>query len=263
MHQNLLQIIIRLILGIGASVLIIGFVTLLLNGASKNLGALIGIVFMTPVLLYAIFMPKIHEKIGSTWKAGGAGKRALITILVLIVVGILVIITETVFMCIYAHRKAPASEHPPVVLVLGCQVRNGSPSTLLRTRIDTAYEYLAAHPESPCIVSGGQGSDEAFSEAKCMFDELVKMGIDPERIYIEDKSTTTRQNLRFSKEIMEKEDLGDTILIVTNSWHELRAQMIAKDLGIPCGGLGAETPWWLLPANYMREIMAILYQIVF
>ena len=132
---------------------------------------------------------------------------------------------------------------------------------LLSERIETAYSYLQSHPEAVCIVSGGKGTDEVMSEAKCMYDELTKMGISPERIYMEDQSTSTRENLKFCKEIMAKEDLGDTAILITNSWHELRAQMIAAELDIPCGGLGAASPWWLIPSFYIRELYGILYQI--
>ena len=93
--------------------------------------------------------------------------------------------------------------------------------------------------------------------------ELVKKGIEPSRIYIEGNSKTTRQNLKYSKELMEKENLGDTVVIVTNGWHEFRAYLIAKDLGLSCGTEGAPTPWWLFPANYTRELMAIVYQLLF
>ena len=261
-HMNML-LIVRLILGIGASALILNFVTLLLIGASKSVGAIFGLLPFGLLLLYAIFMPKVHARIAEIWKAGGKGKTALIVVGIFLLTGIVLTIVESVFMVMYANRKAPESEKPPVVIVLGCQVRDGHPSTLLQARIDTAYDYLVAHPECKCIVSGGQGADETISEAKCMYDALVSAGIAPERLFLEDRSTTTRENLRFCKEIMEREGLGDTAVLVTNSWHEFRAQMIASDLDLRCGGVGAPTPWWLFPANYLREILAIVYQFIF
>ena len=53
------------------------------------------------------------------------------------------------------------------------------------------------------------------------------------------------------------------MLLVTNSWHELRAQMIANSQGIPCGGEGADTPIWLLPCYYFRELFGVIYQLIF
>ena len=265
MSHSILQIILRLLLGIGASFLIIDFAALLLLGASRSIGAVLGIFPCVLILLYAVFMPRVHAWIGKVWKNGNTGRIGLIAVASCIILLTVLFAIETVLMCIYSNKKAPesASGRPPVVIVLGCQVRDGHASTLLQARIDTAYDYLSAHPECSCILSGGQGPDEVISEAQCMYDSLVSLGISPERLYIEDKSTTTRQNLKFCKEIMERENLGDTAVIITNSWHEFRAQMIARDLDLPCGGVGAPTAWWLLPANYLRELLAIVYQFVF
>lgn len=263
MHHLSLSLIPRLLIGIAASALILNFVTLLLIGASRSVGAIFGMFPCGLLLLYAIFMPRVHKWIAAVWKRAGAGRTALIVVAVFLVTGIVLTVVETVFMVMYANREAPDSEKPPVVIVLGCQVRDGRASTLLQARIDTAYDYLVSHPDCKCILSGGKGPDEAISEAQCMYDSLVSSGIAPERLFLEDRSTTTRENLKYCKEIMDREDLGDTAVIVTNSWHEFRAQTIASDLGLRCGGAGAPTAWWLLPANYLREILAIAYQFVF
>lgn len=256
-------LIFRIFLGIFSGAGIIGFVTVLLGRGSRNIGALVCLFFCFLLLLYAFFAPKVNKKIRTIWHQGGAGKHLLQGLCVVLVLLVLCIIAESILMAIYSHKKAPASSRPPVVIVLGCMARNGKPSTLLQSRIDTAYDYLVSHPECPCIVSGGQGPDETISEAECMYQELVKKGIEPSRIYIEGNSKTTRQNLKYSKELMEKENLGDTAVIVTNGWHEFRAYLIAKDLGLSCGTEGAPTPWWLFPANYTRELMAIVYQLLF
>ena len=86
------------------------------------------------------------------------------------------------------------------LIVLGAQVYKNGPSPVLKFRLDKAYEYLSANPETRCIVTGGQGSNEPFTEASCMADYLVKRGIDSGRIILEDKSTTTAQNLTNSNE---------------------------------------------------------------
>lgn len=262
MSHSILQIIIRVILVAAAVLLFIDNALLFASGASRNIGSLTAIILSLIAIVYALQMPRIHHRIAEIWKHGGGGKKALTVCALLAIVVLLTVAVETVFMCAYSNRQAPASDREPVVIVLGCQVRNGAPSLLLQARIDAAYEYLTEHPEAYCIASGGKGPDEAFSEAKCIYDELVKKGIDASRLFMEDRSTSTRENMLFSKEIMEKENLGDTAIIVTNAWHELRAQMIASDLGLPCGGKGASTAWWLLPSYYLRELYGILYQIV-
>ena len=69
------------------------------------------------------------------------------------------------------------------LIVLGAQVYKNGPSPVLKFRLDKAYEYLSANPETRCIVTGGQGSNEPFTEASCMADYLVKRGIDSGRIF--------------------------------------------------------------------------------
>ncbi len=256
------NILLRSLIFLAALLLLLDLIAVFAVSAGRNIGTYTGMLLCLLAIGYALFQPKIHHAISTFWQRGGMRRVSVIAVAILAVVIFLTALTETILMVSFSHRKAPKSDSPPVVVVLGCQVLNGQPSMLLSERINTAYEYLSAHPESPCIVSGGQGPDEIMSEAKCMYDELIRMGISPDRLYMEDRSTTTRENLAFSKEIMEREDLGDTVVLVTNSWHEFRAQLIAGSLDIPCGTEGAGTPVWLLPCNYLRELYAILYQVV-
>lgn len=255
--------VLRAALLICAGALLILFLSEVFSGSVTNIGTLSGILFSVVVMVYMYFFHRINTKIKDIKKNSKAAKYVMNSALAAVILGVIYVITATSFMVAYAHRKAPASNRPPVLVVLGCMVVDDQPSTVLSDRIQTAYEYLVEHPDSPCIVSGGKGTDESISEAECMYRELVRMGISPERIHKEDRSTTTRENLLFSKEILEKENLGDTIVIVTNSWHELRASMIASNLDIPCGTEGAPTVPWRLPSHYLRELFGIAYQLVF
>ena len=90
------------------------------------------------------------------------------------------------------------------VVVLGAGVNGTVPSLSLQNRLDAAYAYLTEFPDAICVVSGCQGDGEDISEAQCMYNELVKMGIDPDRIWMEDQAANTRENLRFSLEIIEE-----------------------------------------------------------
>lgn len=63
------------------------------------------------------------------------------------------------------------------VILLGAGVNGETPSLILRSRVTKAAEYLRAHPETPAILSGGQGPGEEISEAECMRRELTRQGI--------------------------------------------------------------------------------------
>ena len=142
------------------------------------------------------------------------------------------------------------------VIVLGAQVHKDRPSVVLKYRLDRAAEYLRDNPETICIVSGGQGSNEPYAEAYGMQQYLLQQGIDADRILIEDQSKTTAENMRFSKKkIPESASVG----IITNDFHMFRALQIAKDEGYKNGkicGITAGSTRFFLPNNMLREYLA-------
>lgn len=148
------------------------------------------------------------------------------------------------------------------VVVLGCRVKNKKPSLALKERLDKTYQYLNKNPKLQCILSGGQGANEEISEAKCMYQYLVSKGIDPHRLYQEDKSTSTRENILFSYQLIKKENLPKAITIITNEFHEYRAQTIARRLNIKSYAISAHTAWWLFPTYFVREIFGIVYEFI-
>lgn len=253
----------RMVFFLTASAMLVLFLSEIVSGYGWNIGTLSGFALSLLVMAYTHFYHRINSAIIEHRQRSRAVKFVQNCAVFFAVLIVTYVITASVMMITFAHRKAPESDRPPVVVVLGCLVVNDHPSSLLAERIKTAYKYLNANPESPCIVSGGKGSDESISEAQCMYQELVHMGISPDRIYIEDRSTNTRENLAFCKEIMEQENLGDTVVLVTNSWHEFRASLIASEIDLQCGNEGAATPPWRLPSNYLRELFGIAYQFVF
>lgn len=144
------------------------------------------------------------------------------------------------------------------VLVLGCMVQGERPSVQLRYRIEAAADYLNANPEAVAILSGGQGRGERITEAECMFRELTARGIDPGRLYLEDRSSTTRENLVFSSDLIRRENLAGPVVIVSNDFHIYRALRMAEDLGLPAEGLAARSRRLALPFSVFREAMAMV-----
>jgi len=151
---------------------------------------------------------------------------------------------------------------PPVdstVVVLGCQVRaDGSPSKALRQRIERAYEYLTENENAVCVASGGKGLDEPRSEAAVIRDRLVEMGIDPERIYVEDGSHDTNQNMKYTAEIIEREGLSRNIAVITNSFHQYRASVYAVHHGLEAHSVSSETDALAYPTYLLREVFAVV-----
>ena len=148
------------------------------------------------------------------------------------------------------------------VVVLGAGVNGTRPSLSLQERIDAAYDYLVAYPNAVCIVSGGQGNGENITEAQCMYNELTAMGIETDRIWLEQRATNTRDNIRFSLDIIEGKTgtRPDRIGLVSSEYHLYRAGLFAQSENVIANGIPAKTSWVTLRINYfLREIVAVWY----
>ena len=151
------------------------------------------------------------------------------------------------------------TSHMDYLVVLGAKVNGETPSPALQYRIGLALNYLEQNPETQVIASGGQGEDEGISEAECMRRAFVAAGIAPERILIEDQSTNTAENLRFSLAMIPQE--SQKVGIVTNNFHVYRALQLAESLGGHAFyGQATDFGLWMLPHYLVREFAAILVE---
>lgn len=156
--------------------------------------------------------------------------------------------------------KKPAAD--ATLIVLGCKVHGARASLILEERLDAAFRYLEMHPKSFCVVSGGKGDDELISEAACMYQYLVEKGIDDSRIYLEEHSQNTRQNIFFSCDLIDRENLNPEFAIVSNEFHLYRALKIAGKRRKGVGGVPAATAWWLFPTYFVREQLCIINEFI-
>lgn len=144
------------------------------------------------------------------------------------------------------------------VVVLGAQVYSAERmGKSLSNRVDSAYAYLRDNPETKCIATGGQGGDEPCPESLTQKNALIRMGIDPKRIYMEDKSRNTRQNLKYAMEVAEEQGLSTKVVIVSQNFHLYRAVRLAESAGFEAYGLAAETDPVIYPQYYGRELMSL------
>lgn len=169
--------------------------------------------------------------------------------------GLLVFCTvEAFILSQYGARAEPGADY---CIILGAQWRESGSSGVLKKRLDRAVEYLKNSPGTRVIVSGGQGSNEPMAEAAGMREYLMAAGIEEERILVEDKSASTRENLAFSGEFLDKE--RDRVVIVTNNFHVFRALGIAKKQGYArAEGLAADATLGMGPNNLLREFFGVI-----
>ena len=149
---------------------------------------------------------------------------------------------------------------PEFVVVLGAQVQGDKPSLTLQKRLDLALEYLTGHPQASVVVSGGQGADEAYTEASVMAKYLTARGVDESRVLLEEQASDTRENLEFSRTLAQAHGMRtDRVLIITSDFHLCRAKYLAKKLGMEPYGLASRTSPEVLRVNYLlREVFAFV-----
>lgn len=174
----------------------------------------------------------------------------------LIIIAALFITTELIV--IWTNIPMGNAPAKSVVIVLGAQVVNSRPTLILAGRIKAAADYLTAHPDAVCIASGGRGADEDISEAKCIHDTLVSdYHIDAGRIYMDDTSYNTSQNLENSANIILANDLSTNVLLATDGFHLFRAKTLAGWKGLTPYSCPASTDKRLILYLYIRELFGI------
>lgn len=234
---------ILVILGLAVFVIFCPLVSFIMN-----LGSVAGMLAGILMILTGVSLNKIKE---FSKKKGG---KILINVICVILTAFLIyggIITYKVLT--FGSDKTAIPENTPAI-VLGCKVNGNEPSLMLEKRCAAAYTYLTDYnPEAKCIVSGGRGDDEDISEAQAMYNYLTAKGIDKDRIIMEDKSTTTAENMEFSKRLMDENNLGDTAVIITTDFHQYRASILASRQGIQTYHYSSKTGESSLASNILRE----------
>ena len=178
--------------------------------------------------------------------------------------GLLVVgITEGII--IHASFGSPR-EQVEYMVVLGAKVRSDGPSVSLWDRIYAAADYMNEHPEVTAIVSGGKGSDEPITEAQAIFDQLVNLGIDPKRIWLEDKATSTWENINFTLDLIEEKtgQRPEKLGVLSSEYHLFRASLFADACGVEnFVGIPARTSRLSQMVNhFMREVAGVWHYII-
>lgn len=150
-------------------------------------------------------------------------------------------------------------------ITLGNRANKDGPSELLKGRIDATKHFLDENKIAVAILSGGKCKHDYIEEAVCMYKELKKEGIDNSRLIIEDKSKSTYENILFSFRIIEEQEKEKNLAIVSDSFHQLRARLIVRKLGIKTnvGAVNAKTSFLYIPTYCVREWIALPYELLF
>ena len=161
-------------------------------------------------------------------------------------------------------KNARTDKNPerPYLVVLGAAVHGDKPSLTLVRRLEGALDYLEQYPESLVIVSGGKGVGENLTEAQAMYDWLTEHGVDGQRILLEERATSTAENLEYSFAIIRErgDDPSHSVAIVSSAYHLCRAKMMARQLGCQVAGVAAPWGYFFVMLNYfIREAFGITH----
>ena len=158
---------------------------------------------------------------------------------------------------------------PDVGVVLGAGLRGTAVTRVLDARLRAAVDVAGAVERDGrvpvVVVSGGQGPDEVIPESAAMRRRLLELGLLPDRILEEDAATSTRENLRFAREVLTEAatvagavDAAGPWTVVTSTFHLPRTALIARRAGIAIHPVGARSPAGRLPKALLREAAAIV-----
>lgn len=221
--------------------------------SNLNLGVILPAVIGAPLLLTGIFFEPLRAL---TAQGALLWLRKAFFALYAVYAAFMLIMSGLIYTS--AHDAPP--QNADALIVLGCAVHGDRVSLTLSYRLDKAAEYLNQNPNTLVILSGGKGQGENISEAEAMSRYLIGRGIAAERIIKEDRSTSTEENFIFSREIIDARfPQGAKLAFVTTNFHVLRAELVAKKLGLEIEGFGAKDVYYTAPNNYMREALALAY----
>ena len=224
-----------------------------------NIGNGAGMLLFGGAFLVTLFRKRVFAYLRRKWE-----KKSFRAVFSLFLAALLAFLTYAGVMTgkiLDAATELPPEGTEVTVVVLGCKVMTtGRPSLMLSRRLNAALSYLEAHPGTPVIVSGGQGDDEPRAESEAMAEYLTERGTDPALIYEESASFSTKENIVFSKAIMEEKRLPQTVLLVTNEFHQYRAGLLAEEEGLSHYAVSGASPRVLLATYIARELFGIVYE---
>jgi uncharacterized SAM-binding protein YcdF (DUF218 family) len=178
----------------------------------------------------------------------------------LLVAGYLAFVFTALLLYSVLYSRVNRRARADAVIVLGSGLLGDRVPPLLASRLDRAVVFSRRCPEALVVVSGGQGPDELKSEAAAMADYLVAAGVPAARIVLEDRATTTDENLRYSVALLRERGFTCRVLAVTNNYHVFRTAVLARRLGLRLDVIGARTASYFVPSAFLREFVALLAQ---
>ena len=222
-----------------------------------NAGTVLGMGFGFFLMLFALFFRPLWLR--------AAVKRALRAALIAFCAVCLLFTSVAAAIggrMVAAAFTVPRAEEEATLVVLGCYVRGTKVEKSLRRRLEAALVYLRENPDARAVLCGGQGKGEDITEAQAEYEWLTARGIDGARLYLEDTSENTKQNLANAAQIIARENLPRRVVIATQFYHEYRAFLYAKAAGLDPAAKSAPCGFFEAPTYFIREIAGVMKYLI-
>jgi uncharacterized SAM-binding protein YcdF (DUF218 family) len=166
------------------------------------------------------------------WSELGPGGLSSLTVAAAsVIAGLGVPIALRLRTVLAAARAAPGGSADGV-LVLGRELVDDRPSAVFRARLEHGAALLAAGRGDRIVVSGGWTGTATRSEAAAGREVLLELGVAPERIWTEEQSRHTLENLSHVRATLAGHGLAPRVALVTDPLHLARATALARGLGL-------------------------------
>ena len=178
---------------------VIWFLLPVFSGLIINIGNITGVIVFGTLLFCALNYEHFSAWIQAVRRTrSGSAWLAVITAVLLCIFSLAGVLGGVMI-----KEAMHQDDENRTLVILGCGVYGERPSLMLIERMQAAYSYMNEHPGTVCVLSGGKGNGEDISEAEAMYRWMTAKGISPDRLYKEDRSVSTRENLAFTKKILQ------------------------------------------------------------
>jgi len=207
-------------------------------------------------IVYALFCVLVYR--GKAVRLAKTGKIVIIAGCVLFLSSFIAVVT----LIVVKGRRGDV-EGINYIVVAGAGLDGTEPSPALKSRLDEAFRLLEANPDAACVLTGGQNTNEIIPEALAMKNYLVDKGISPDRLIMEDKSSSTAQNMANAAALLDGLDGAGPheIVVVTSDYHMFRSMLLAEKYGMKPVASPVRTGLWQAH-YYLREYFSLLLYFV-
>jgi uncharacterized SAM-binding protein YcdF (DUF218 family) len=145
---------------------------------------------------------------------------------------VVVLYVGVTFGQVWWASRSDDSATSDAIVVMGAAQWNGRPSPVLRGRLDHAVALYEEGVAPLVVVTGGKQDGDATTQGRSGYDYLRERGLPDEAIKVEVDGTNSYEELSASALILDRSQVGDDVVIVTDPYHALRVSEIAEEVGL-------------------------------